>query len=190
MSIYGNPVMMGGSGGGGGGSVSDGAKGVFDAMVAVRAAGGNDNYYSAIASVFLSVNSGDRFTCNGRWFQRSDSGLVLVTYGDATQSETDSFFGYNLYTKTSDAISGTYSEYGSLYTAQAKTSPSGNIYYRRVMASPWGGSASGYNVTVSNNNTTIVTLKNNDLFTSSAQATNKNAFIGALADLLFFGVVP
>lgn len=189
MSIYGNSVMMGGSGGGGGGSIMLGAKAVFDAMLSVREAGGDDKYYKSIASVFLSENSGDRFTTGGRWFQRSDTGLIIVTYGIASSDEIELYFGYNLYTKTGDAVQGTYSEYGSLSPAVMKTTASGNTYYRQRMSSPWGGSASGYSVSVSNNNTNIVDLVQNDLFTVAAQLTNKSAFIGTLVDLLFYGEI-
>lgn len=161
MSIYGNPVMMGGSGGGGGGIAPS-------------------IYGELFKSAFVSKTSGDRFYRDNRYFTRNSAEPIIVVGAAWFVSGSISYSGYGVISFSSAGVTGTYTQYGKLSSASKKTTPNGTDYwfqYQEGMYPP--STANGKMKIVFNTNGTLEFI----IDASQIVWDNSSSFVGD-ADLI------
>lgn len=81
----------------------------------------------------LSNTSNDRFTRNGRWFNRNSSEPVIVLGAAYFTGTTIAYTGYGVVCFSSSGLTGTYSENGYLTNIGNRTTPKGTEYWFSCM---------------------------------------------------------
>lgn len=113
--------------------------------VTVNVSGGGGSDLMAIGELMkyavLSNTSNDRFTRNGRWFNRNSSEPVIVLGAAYITGTTIEYSGYGVICFSSAGLTGTYSEYGELANITKGTTPKGTDYWVTHMYGMWPPSA-------------------------------------------------